>query len=309
LSRLRLLSSIPQLRETAKRYVLCYNLISMFKDRKFIHIDNCLELGKFYSHFGEKQFSSIMLPVFNIVVIEDHKKYELHAGYIDRKGIFFSCPLEIHFLKISKYLIDIEWIKEKSNQKTTINLFLEIYSADFSNSLELEIVKSEYGYTSLSFMNFNDVINYLNLYVSFGKKLGNLDINALNDFYPQNNPISNITSAVNNLDLKVFENSKNRVGKDNRFWTDLEIRNLPKNKYLTKLIKDSFKLQGLSCNSDDNGLVVELSSDYMWSPTIPRKQIIDYDLISIRDQLKISMAKEFDEKEYIVTCLENQHST
>jgi len=281
----------------------------MFKDHNYIFIDNIQIIGEFYAHYAPRKNSAIMQPVFKIATLEKLKGYELQAGYLDNKENFFICPLNIHFLKIKKYEIIREWVKEKFANKISIILYLDIFELDYMNSIEHEIIIWEYEYHHIDFMRFNSIINYLNLYIQSGRKISELDINILDKFHPQLNSMDEIIYAVNKLEMRVFEDSQNRTGKDNRFWTDLEIRNLPKNNYLTQLIIESLKKLNLSCYIRDFGLSIELCSDYIWSPSFHRRELQDYDTTLIRDQLKVLMGAKFNNLEFILSSMENKHST
>mgnify|MGYP003620211497 CR=1 FL=1 len=233
----------------------------MFKESKYIYIDNCFELGKFYAHYGHRNHSSIMQPVFKIVSNENLNKYELVAGYLDNNENFYNCPLVVHHLKIKYYSITHVSNNGKFSNEISITLFIEIYDLDYLFSKELEINICENKFTSIDFMRFNPIINYLNLFINSGRKINELNVNILANFYPESNSIENIIGLINNLEMLVFEDSQSRVGKDNRFWEDLEIRNLPENSYFIKSIKKCFENQGKRCKMMDYGLSVELCSD------------------------------------------------
>ncbi len=276
----------------------------MFKESKYIYIDNCFELGKFYAHYGHRNHSSIMQPVFKIVSNENLNKYELVAGYLDNNENFYNCPLVVHHLKIKYYSITHVSNNGKFSNEISITLFIEIYDLDYLFSKELEINICENKFTSIDFMRFNPIINYLNLFINSGRKINELNVNILANFYPESNSIENIIGLINNLEMLVFEDSQSRVGKDNRFWEDLEIRNLPENSYFIKLIKKCFENQGKRCKMMDYGLSVELCSDYAWSPSYSRNEIKNYDLTYIKDKLKVLIAAEFDTLEYILSGME-----
>jgi hypothetical protein len=276
----------------------------MFRDSKYIFIDNCFELGKFYAHHGTRTPFAIMQPVFRIVTIENLKEYELEAGYLDRKENFYKCPLEIHYLKINKYLIKREFVDAKSLNKIIISLYFEIFDLDYINSIESEIMLWEYEYQHFDFMRFNPIINYLNLYIKSGRKIKDLNFSILDKFYPQSNSLEKIIGLINDLEMKIFEDSQSRVGKDNRFWEDLEIRNLPENLYFKQLIIKCFEKQGKRCKVTDFGLSIELCSDYAWSPSYRRRELENYETADIKDRLKVLLAVEFDSLEFTLSGME-----
>ncbi|MBT0609203.1 hypothetical protein [Aequorivita echinoideorum] len=276
----------------------------MFRGKKFIYIDNPSELGKFYVHHAERDLNeSILTPVFKPESIEKNQT-DLIPGYIDRELNFYSCPIITNYIKIKKYEFIEIYVKEEYRNVRTATLFLEVYDKTLENYISETITLAEkLQICSIDFLNFNHIINFLNKYVDSGRDINKIDFKLFSKSYPKLVDKQIILQNVKSLDLKVFEDSKNRVGKDNRFWTEMEVRNLPENEYLKDLFIKCLSKQGRKLIADF-GVVIELYSDYIWSPTHPRKHLENYSTESIKETLIMDLAIEFNSEEYVLSSME-----
>jgi|GEM_PF-6263594 len=274
-------------------------------ERDFLFIDNILCLGSFTLHHAERPLSEfIITPVFNIQKNETSvKNYKLVPGYLDRGSSFYACPLVVFYLKINSY--EIKQFSTNNNYSYTreIKLDLEVFSKSFQDSIKQIITISEDN-SALDFMAFNHIINFVNKFIEADNNPYDIDFDRFSKVFPRLPDRSVILSAIKSLDLTVYEDSKVRVGKDNRYWTDLEVRGLPQNKYIKNLIIQSLAKQG-SLSYKDHGVTIELESDYAWSSSYSRRRLENYDTSKIRDLLKIDVAAFFEPEKYALADMLN----
>jgi hypothetical protein len=278
----------------------------MIRANKFIHIDNISVLGKFYAHHAERDTNeSILFPILKKEIKEEsNNQISLIPGYIDRDFSFYQCPLVSFYIKIKKYEYHENYIETEYFKERIVTLFIEVFDKKLENSISRKVtLKVKKELIPLDFQNFNHIINFINKYVESGRDINRIDFNLFNRYFPKLADKKVIAQAVKELDLRVFEDSKNRVGKDNRYWTDLEVRNLPKNEYLKGVLIDCLAKQGRNKGLTDFGLIIELNSDYIWSPTHPRRELKNYSTSSIRENLIMDLAIEFSPEEYTLSSM------
>lgn len=273
----------------------------------YLYINKFLELGKFNLHL-EYNYSSdktILKPVFKV---NKNIDTTLIPGYVDNSGVFFEIPIVIHYVKIIE--INITPIKTDENDFTKFNTKLitfdiEIFDYTFDKSKRLSLViENNHRFT---FERINSITNLLNLYLSNSNDIDKLDITNLIDFvayyrFNEDAIIEFIIKEINNLEFKVYSDSRNIPGKDNRFWTEMEVRNISENIYFRELLLKIFRKK-YSANTSDFGFIVELDSYYAWSPSYKRDFIEDYDFNFIKDYLKINLVKEFDSMKFTFSNL------
>jgi hypothetical protein len=279
--------------------------------KEWININHFKTLGQFYAHFSDKSEPTFPLkPVFKIVTNDDEYPIISHClkpGYIDREDNFYQCPLMVFFVQINEIVQRERYKKDYPGrllEEKTINLDINLFSDDHSKMIREKISFSENSH-SLSFMSCNGIINRLNEYVNSGRPINKINFGHFDIYHPQRYKYSKmkgrerIIDVIDDLEVIFFSNSRNRVGKENHFWKEAEIRNLPDDRYFKNLIKSQILNQCRKIEETEYGLFVQFEIRSQWCGRFPRKKIEDsHDLIQkLKDLLKIDMANCYDSKD------------
>ena len=198
---------------------------------EYIQIDEFDKIGEFYANFGElKSTDRILKPSFKVLKKADN--YNLLPGFLTSQG-FSECPLPIFYIEI---LAISECIEHYPNLKVCIEMEFNLYSKDFSQFIKSKI-KTESRETS--FMDLNKPINIINKYIDSGNDLNRLNLSSVDLFGGRTRDKYFIRELVKKIDFSFYENSLNRMGRDDMFWNEAEVRNLPENNYLKDLFVKS----------------------------------------------------------------------
>ncbi|MBN1112903.1 MAG: hypothetical protein JXA53_08315 [Bacteroidales bacterium] len=280
----------------------------MDSKKKYYFTDDIEKLGQFsINHKDGRYTKEIMQAAFKIVRNEcDLKQSKLIPGYLDRNKTFFECPIIVFYIKITGINLELPSKEDyySSNCKLKkISISLEIFDKEFTNSIQYDIVKSYY-YNTVEILLFNDSINMLNEYIESGRDINKLCLKGSGFSKTRLDHRAIILNAVQQLTFEVYEDSSTCVGKDNVFWTELVVSNLPNNSYLKELIITCLAKQGVGIKSEKSSVSVILLRYTVWTASYKRRLIPDYNVAEIIDFLKLDMAMIFNSKEYILSNME-----
>lgn len=272
--------------------------------RDYFYINNINDIGNanVYISFNyyhdlnnynpKKLVNEILFPVFKVVNSEN--KLLLQAGYIDRETNFFLCPITIFYLSI----YDINYNASSQIFETSVKVFDK-------NIVQYKI-KKIYGKDGDSIQgslhNLIKILNLLNIYIEKERNVDEIifeKIRRRNLYYKSKSDI--ILEAVNGLSIQFFETGIYVPQKDNSFFIDAEIANLPNNQYLKQLLHNYL----LSANTtsiieiDDSFIIVYQAERYALPGFSRRYAEENESLVSnLKDKFKIDLAQNFNILEY-----------
>lgn len=281
------------------------------RDKRWINVDNIKTLGKFYTHYADQvSHTAPQKPIFKVEhqsIEKDIHLYTLIPGYMDREERFHSCPMEVFYIQINN-IYEEEDFTGRYPFKTTVTLNFTIFSKDFSSYKNNCISFSKQDSAALDFMSFNRVINLLNEYVESGRNIEFIDFDRFDRFKPEKKDREVILNVVDDLQVDFFSNSINRVGKDNGFWDEAEIRNLPDDIYFKNLILKNLPKQCSQVLEADYGLLLIFEVNDAYSPSHPREKIENCQkrIKKLKELLKLDLAISFNSNEHVLECIKRK---
>ena len=265
--------------------------------KKYVLVNKTQILGEFLLHHGninDHPNNSCLRAAFEIVDHENDSSSYL-PGYQTFSGKFYPCPIASLYIQINILESLIE------NEEKVIKASLVIFSKDFKNQKLINIfLKSPiYGLGTVSIMSVNKIVNALNFYVEDGNSIEFLNENVLNDTNGLDGLDSHmILGYINNLEFKFYENCLVRVGKDNYFWSEIEIFNLPTNLYIIELFVRilSHCSEQVFYNESKGHIFFKYDGQYSYSPSHGRNEIeVNGNVVeSVKDTLKINIFEYFE---------------
>lgn len=273
--------------------------------KNIIQIDNYDKLGSFYANYGEvKPIQGILKPCFQI---SSEKKMEhLKPGYLTSNG-FIECPLAIFYIELfSVKVIRIDY----PIGMVKVELEFSIYNKSYKNFIRVKITDESHGN---NFMIMNTAINTLNRFVDSNNDIGTLNLNSREIFHPHNIKKDHLINLVNELKMEFYENSLNRIGRDDSFWDECEIRNLPKQRYLKTIFINCLKKLCKRIEITDYGLkMVSLNSvsnigiDLNYNSSFGRRKLHSELYIELYQKaLLMDLAIIYNNEEYLFDRLKN----
>lgn len=272
-----------------------------FNSRKILLVNGIDKIGGFYLHYGgayDHPRNSCLRPVFSIEKKEINHS-QLIAGFLSINNEFFKCPFSIFYVQINS----IE--SYQKDDKELINSSLIVFSKDFSHNrtIVVQLESDSIGSGVVNPMNLNEIINSINLYIERENDLdvlnedifiGNFNLKTLNQ--------NQIADYINQLKFNFFVNCRARVGKDNVFWDEVEIGNVPKNKYIISLFEEILNKANIfdSISINDSIFLAKYNKDYAYSRSHYREKTSDNPekINEIKDTLKLKIYSLIDlEKE------------
>jgi len=262
---------------------------------KIYSIENEKILGEFLLHYGPtirtKKLSALR-PCFN-GHMAPLNSFVLVAGYLSIENQFYPCPISCYYIQIN----DI--IKLKSEIEEWLKINLIVFSKNFEKHKMVEIkVQSHLNDDILSIAKY---INQINYYIFLDN-----DIDGLKKYIDKTS-IQGINSyglmkSINNLLIECFDNSNSRVGKDNQFWSEAKISNLPTNVYLRQIINKCLELESTFENVSLYGdsIFIRYGSHNAYSPHHGSVPVDDPETkLLIKDTIKSHVLALFDLNSYI----------
>lgn len=227
---------------------------------EFYNIDILGELNYRYKILNPKNSKnhSLLRPIIIPQITKEKSKFkdaEYVTGYLNPNLTFFSSHLYFKYVCLKKLDIKKYSKKMKYGERIThkIEISFDVYSKDFSENKDIRF-EVDLNYNNIPQINLIcDTINWLNLYVDNENNICELNhffpIDKINDYLKDRNYgiIYNkqiILETISNLEFEYFSNGIYRPRKDDDFWNEIEISNLPKNKYLKELIQKTLKDSG-----------------------------------------------------------------
>jgi hypothetical protein len=260
--------------------------------QKYILVNDPQLLGEFYLHYGsisDNPNNTCLRAVFKIDLLSKDQ-YNYVPGYKTYSQDFYPCPISALYTQINRLESRID------NEEKIVRANIVVFSKDYKNQKIIEITsKSQiYGSGTVSIMSLNPIINTLNNYISEDNNLELLDETIFNKKLNLSALDSNeLLTTINNLDFKFYSNSLNRVGKDNYFWTEIEIINLPESKYLRLLFEQilSNGFDNVSYQDKERHIFLECGKETSYSPSHRRQETELNDIVvqRIKDFLKVNL--------------------
>jgi hypothetical protein len=228
-------------------------------------------LSGFRLHYGRKADNpnkTCLRPCFQVKTLAN-KDFKLIPGYQTFNLKFYHCPMSAIYIQIN----ELQFFLENPH---LFNAQVVVFSKDFlkQKAIELKI------YTRLPhyIMYLNDYINALNKYIDMGNDLDLLDEVSfqMRSILEPSNEIS-LLNIINNLSFKFYENDFVRVGKDNKFWNEIEITSLPQSSYLTDVILESLLnskgFDSVSYVGNKEAIIIVYGSNNGYCPASGRKEL------------------------------------
>lgn len=291
---------------------------------EWVYLYNMDSTWNFNTRLKPKTYHTLPLqPVYKVKsnIYYPTNKYHLIPGYIDSEENFYQCPLLASFVQVNKIkqidYFDEEKPKSGLLKKECVMMDTIIFSKDYKQNIKKEIVISsnfENG-SRPSVMTglFDRVINTLNEYIQLGKDIDDIDFEKLTKLPPKSDPKRLSIKIVEALEFEYYDNSKRRPRHDHdSSWKEIEVRNLPKDKYLLKLIAKNLRKQCRRVRKTEFGLLLIIDSKPTLKVTGKRKKINNikdrtYKTINLKDNtidmkklLKLDVYKEYNYKDRLL---------
>ncbi|WP_198076906.1 hypothetical protein [Hymenobacter negativus] len=264
----------------------------------FLHIDNFSDLGKVYVHDHNPEVKrTIVRPVFKVEKVEN-QAYYFAPGFIDTDNIFFSCPLAISYVQVNS----AKQILPQHGHSSIIELDIKAFNKTLSSYVNAKI---EIKRWNIDFKIIGKVINFINQYINSERDIKLIDFNCFSKIDLNFKDKSIIISAIDNLEFVFFDNSINRVGKDNFFWIEAEIRNMPEDRYLRKLIISNLANQCTRVETKEYGALIVFDIESAYTASYSRRMIEESTALEkkAKDLLKLDMAIEYNPVEQSIEQL------
>lgn len=248
--------------------------------------------------------SSNLHPCLQII---EGNEFKFVPGYLSNDNAFYPSPIQVCYLLI-------EDIAENAiNIGGLVKFKLEFSYCLFTKS-KISFINDKFTIIQPvsicdSFLSLERIINLLNYIVNRNEFINESSLHKLSkiDLITSTNLF--IISIINGLQIDYFENSENRVGKDNSFWVEAEVSKLPLNKYLRDLIFTSLKKLTKQIYKTDYGYLIEFESEKSYSPSTPRLKIKVSGNDSFKSNLKLDLMKEFNYYEYLYRILHDNETS
>ena len=272
---------------------------------KWVNIDNFYDIGDFYAHHSDRNTSSLPLkPVFKVVEINSdplEKNHKLEPGFINVDGKFYRCPLVSHYVQINYIREKLIYEPYVGPVKKKVNLKILIFSKSYDSyrNEDIEMVSSN---TALDFMCCNHIVNIINKYINSDRSIDKLNIDLFDVNKPKKKSLSYVRKTINSLKFNTFKNSRQRAGRDqDHIWTEVEIKNLPKDRYMVNAIKQVLESNiAYSLKEESYGLFMKLPIRKGVPESYRRKKIHGKTSIDmIKDTLKMNLAKIFNPEQHL----------
>lgn len=261
-------------------------------NKDYLLINNIQILDEFRIHYGSiydnpnKECLRAVLKVNK----KSNNHYYFSPGYKSYDDKYFQCPLSAIYTQLNS----IEIINNENTSKFKAELVVFCKNFKKTRILEINSTLSNLGSRPiLSPMILNDVINTINSYIDKG-----YDIDLLNIKYIEKNldlprlyP-SDLLNIINSLEFGFYSNDRIRVGKDNQYWEEVEISNIPSNyfgKIFTNILSKSNLLD--RARLDKQKIICTFNHHTAWYKSEGRKpQTLNKNKIEeIKDYLKMDI--------------------
>ena len=283
-------------------------------DSEYMLIDDINKLGKFEVHYGSSSDhprESCLRPILTIKK-KHSRSFLLEPGFLSADKKFYQSPLSIFYVQFN--YIEVHYVKKgRFDEYPYLDIHLQVFSKDFSSQREIHLsFSSGSAITSSSRpipinlmnaqpMDLNPIINNINVYIEWGNELDLLNEAVFNGPFhrPRELEPHQIMRDINKLTFKYYTNDYRRPGKENRFFSEVEITNLPQNDYLVQLYKNIIQGARLvhQIEYSNNMLFAIYDGEYFPSPCKGRKERVDNGIRMggrIKDALKYEIRESID---------------
>lgn len=268
-----------------------------------IEFSNIHELGKlnftYHLPFGDEKNLKSPLPPIIKIQSQNGRNYVLETGVIDYNLNFHKCPISFHYVELGQITL---FVNEYHHDGITISCEIKVYSEDYISVKIFNIALKGHGRPLYAVRILNNIINSVNLYINSGRHLDDLRqlVQTENSELGIDKKI--ILNIISSLSCTFYENCRYVPRNDNRFWNELEIGNLPTNKYLKDLLVECIKIRyGNNVYSEESCIIVTYNHYCAYSMSHGRHKIeFDQEYFNkVSDYLKVEMASRYDK----VLCL------
>ncbi len=280
---------------------------------------------EFMHHGYDKDAETILIQVFKLEnKLYDkterglvHTVYNLNPGLLDRHGNFYPCSMVLDFVEVKS--IEQEertFFSRNSEIKATATIIL--HAKDLTESREMRFtIKRSGGYLWLG-----GVVNFFNKYIEKGfdlnaidtERIGNiliaggyLSLTSLKEFKGISRGV--ISTLVESLVIQYFANSMTRVGKDNWFWTEVEMSDLPSDQYLFDLLLNAVELvYGHVSHNAEKGMLMFRSgrTESVYTASHERCLTEDASSLGLRIRIAMAMHKRYSAKKHYQSYLSTE---
>lgn len=273
----------------------------MIQEGQTYIVNGIHELGKFMLHYGstrDNPSKECLTACFKCK--KDLSGVSLISGFKDYNQHFYPCPVSSFFVQLNS----LRFITDNSSESVVADVI--IFSKDYLKYKPLEIRYPTKSQNDIMGINF--YINLLNHYIEYDNNVDDINeqlfLERLN-IYPIHQ--SSLAEIINKLTIKFYENSFSRVGKDNQFWNEAIITDLPENTYLTYIIKETlnntelYKYEKANIRLENDTLILQYNHTNGYSPHHGRQPLPD-DYIEadrIKDLIKMNIYNFFDTRQEI----------
>lgn len=219
--------------------------------------------------------------IISVPVIEvDNKK--IRIGYLFNRD-FIPSPVKIFDITINSIAFE-----EESENKITIELDIFNKSNQIFIEFKRDIVSYSYG---TEWDDLAKTLYYLNKFMKIEGFIENLNISALNDKNLFKHPA--ILYEINSLKFSFSDHCISRVGKDDMYWKNVYIKNLPFNNYRISLYA---KILGASIEvEEETFLSFEYDNESGYCSYSEGNEFYDdFKVNEIKDNLKYNIQKLYD---------------
>lgn len=235
-----------------------------------------------------------------IHISEGQSQYFYIPGYMTKDTRFYKCPLISMYTQLNRIVIKKIMSPTHNHLNGVPNsdeiiIDLNIYSKDFSTCRHnlIYINRSGYQIVDHGISLVPKAINFINKHIDKYGSADDLNIEKIKYNTFDDLKMHQISYSINKLKFDYFENSMNNPGKDNSFWMETEISNLPDDVYLLDIF---FKILSKNCRyiyRKENCIILHSDTEKAWSPSFPRrkaegeysgqhyKDILHYEIASI----------------------------
>lgn len=236
-----------------------------------------------------------------------------------RKGDVKSWAIEDHILLGYVFLSQVTttteiegWSKicRISNYSTQIKLhgLFQSNSSISSNKFDVNIANSGCSLDRPLYPLFK-LIKLINDFFNDGYLQESFDEKKLIN-YKANSKIDDDSwlKIINDFNYKQYENGYSRVGKDDVFWDEIEITNIPNNFYLIDHIIECIRKHVYDVRDvvfEKNKIITKYNQHYAYSPA-PRERILSKNQPPkelFNSQILLNIKEGFDHKKYAYTSI------
>jgi hypothetical protein len=202
-------------------------------------------------------------------------KQQLTPGYLDDNKVFWVLPLRTKYVQLNS--ITIEKISHEELGEEVFKTDLILYDkAGNKEPFELSLINKP-NKKKREIPEIIQIINFINEYIEFYGEYSSINFEKFKKTLPYELGHECLLGLIKMLRFEFWSDSRNVPGKDNKFWNEAIITNLPNDNYLQPLFIQSLgKLKDIS-KSNELFDKYKVTYDYesAWAPSHTRSQFED----------------------------------